>query len=164
MENWKNIDGDNRYQVSSFGRVKSYVYLKERVLKAYKNRKGYLTVDIYRNKQRYSIQVHQLVAIAFLNHKPCGMDIIVDHIDGNILNNHLSNLQLTTNGENVRKQRKRPNATSKYVGVSFCKLSNKWKAQIQINKKKKHIGLYKSQLEAINAYQNYKNEQLRLEY
>lgn len=164
MENWKNIDGDNRYQVSSFGRVKSYVYLKERVLKAYKNRKGYLTVDIYRNKQRYSIQVHQLVAIAFLNHKPCGMDIIVDHIDGNILNNHLSNLQLTTNGENVRKQRKRPNATSKYVGVSFCKLSNKWKAQIQINKKKKHIGLYKSQLEAINAYQNYKNEQLKLEY
>lgn len=164
MENWKNIDGDNRYQVSSFGRVKSYVYFKERVLKAYKNRKGYLTVDIYRNKQRYSIQVHQLVAIAFLNHKPCGMDIIVDHIDGNILNNHLSNLQLTTNGENVRKQRKRPNATSKYVGVSFCKLSNKWKAQIQINKKKKHIGLYKSQLEAINAYQNYKNEQLKLEY
>lgn len=86
MENWKNIDGDNRYQVYSFGRVKSYVYLKERVLKAYKNRKGYLTVDIYRNKQRYSIQVHQLVAIAFLNHKPCGMDIIVDHIDGKFKN------------------------------------------------------------------------------
>lgn len=163
MEIWKSIDNDNRYEVSSLGRVKSLVYSKERILKPYTNGKGYLIVDIFENKKRRAISVHQLVAMAFLGHKPCGMKIIVDHIDGDILNNNLSNIQLTTNGENTRKQRKRLNATSNFVGVSFCKSSNKWRAQIQINKKKKYIGIYNSQDEAFNAYTSYKNEQTTLE-
>lgn len=163
MEIWKNVDINSNYQVSSLGRVKSCISSKERILKPYKNRKGYLFVDISKNKKRKSISVHQLVAIAFLGHKPCGMKIVVDHIDGDILNNNLSNLQLTTNGENTRKQRKRSNATSNFVGVSFCKLSNKWKAQIQINKKNKYIGLYNSQEKAFNAYTSYKNQQTTLD-
>ncbi len=42
--------------------------------------------------------------------------------------------------------------TSKYKGVYFCKGNNKWQAYITINGKSKHIGLFKTELEAHHAY------------
>ena len=164
MEIWKNLEfTNNEYLIYSYGRVKSLKYNKEKILKIFHNAKGYEIIDLRYNNKRKSISIHQLVAIAFLNHKPNGMNLIVDHIDGNIKNNNVNNLQIISNGENVRKQKKRKLSTSNYVGVSFCKLTNKWRSQIQINKQKKHLGLYESQLEAFNAYEKYKNEQLTLE-
>lgn len=70
-EIWKDIpEYENRCQVSNFGRVKSL--LTNKILKP--NNDGYnrLYVSIYRNKKSKSIKIHKLVAIAFLNHKPCG--------------------------------------------------------------------------------------------
>ena len=43
-EIWKQID--DRYSVSNFGRIKSNYANKERILKPYKNRRGYLMVDL----------------------------------------------------------------------------------------------------------------------
>ena len=48
----------------------------------------------------------------------------------------------------------KPKWTSEYKGVSFYKRYNKWQARIRINGKQKHIGLFKTELEAHNAYQN----------
>ena len=48
----------------------------------------------------------------------------------------------------------KPKFTSKYKGVYFNKPSNKWVAHIRINGKLKHIGLFKTEIEAHNAYQN----------
>ena len=46
----------------------------------------------------------------------------------------------------------KPKYTSKYKGVSFKKASNKWRAYITVNGKQKHIGLFKTELEAHHAY------------
>lgn len=55
----------------------------------------------------------------------------------------------------------KPKFTSKYKGVGFQKASNKWIAQITINGKSKHIGLFKTELEAHHAYQS-KLEELQI--
>lgn len=73
---------------------------------------------------------------------------IVDHKDGNGLNNQRSNLRICTNAENQRN--KKPSGRSKYLGV--CWHITKWKASININGKQKHIGLYKNEVDAAIAY------------
>ena len=95
--------------------------------------------------------VHQLVAIAFLDHKPCGYDVVIDHLDNNPLNNNVNNLRLTSNRENSSKDRKV--GTSSYTGVAFHKHNKKWYSCIRINGKRKYLGYFKTEIEASNAYQ-----------
>lgn len=78
--------------------------------------------------------------------------IIIDHIDGNTLNNKKSNLRITTNTNNVRNQRKHLNSTSGYKGVTWDKSHNKWMAQIRVSHKNYFIGYYDDPLSAHNAY------------
>jgi len=52
----------------------------------------------------------------------------------------------------------KPKYTSKYKGICFKKANNKWVAQIWINGKRKHIGYFRTELEALEAYQNKLNE------
>jgi hypothetical protein len=90
-----------------------------------------------------------LVAMAFLNHKPCGHKLVVDHIDNNPLNDRLYNLQVITHRQNCSKDKK---GTSKYTGVTWEKRINKWKAHIRINSKLKYLGYFTDELKAANAY------------
>jgi hypothetical protein len=41
--------------------------------------------------------------------------------------------------------------SSKYIGVSFCKLTNNWRTQLYINKKSRSFGHYKTEEEAMQA-------------
>ena len=95
--------------------------------------------------------MHILVAMAFLGHKPDGHKIVVDHINGDKLNNRLENLQLITNRENVSKDRN--GCSSKFVGVHWDKSTSKWKAHIAIEGKQKHLGRFSNELQAAEAYQ-----------
>ena len=95
--------------------------------------------------------VNQIMAIAFLSHKPCGHKIVVDHIDNNKLNNKLYNLQLITHRENISKDKK---GSSKYTGVCWHKIKNKWQSSIAINGKIKYLGIFTNEIEAAQAYQN----------
>lgn len=79
-------------------------------------------------------------------------NFVTDHIDGNGLNNQKSNLRIVTNRQNSQN-RKNIIKSSKYVGVYWDKISNKWKSQIRINKKI-YIGSFDTELEAHNAYLN----------
>jgi len=72
-----------------------------------------------------SFKVHKLVAIHFLNHNPCGYKVVVDHIDGNPLNNHVNNLRLVSSRENINLGYDKKNTTSKYRGVHLNSKSNK---------------------------------------
>jgi hypothetical protein len=145
-EIWKDIDGYNGiYQVSSFGRIKSFKCKKETILNGSDGGHGYLKVTL--NKK--SLVVHQLVAIAFLNHKPCGFNLVVNHKDFNRQNNNVNNLEIITQRENAN--RKHIPSSSKYVGVSYRK---PYKSQIKIKGKNILIGYYETEIEAHNAYQN----------
>jgi hypothetical protein len=78
---------------------------------------------------------------------------IVDHINGDPLDNRRENLRITTslvNNQNAKKRR--DGLTSKHKGVHFCKVSKRWKAQIQIDKKKISLGSYRSEIEAATVY------------
>ena len=163
-EIWKEIIRyEGLYEVSNYGNIKSisrtitkgnitYV-TKDKLLKQSVDTAGYPYVNLSDYKKQKTFRVHQLVAIAFLNHTPNKYDgLLVDHIDGDKLNNHLSNLQLVTNRKNSSKDRK--NKTSKFTGVSWHKQSNKWLAQVRKNNKVEYLGVFEKEEEAAIAYLN----------
>ena len=113
--------------------------------------RGYPTVALSKYGNGKKIRVHQLVAIAFLNHKPCGHKLVVDHIDNNRLNNSLKNLQIVTNRKNLSKDKK--GGTSKYVGVHYInKGTNSWRATTSVSGKVISLGCFPNEERASIAY------------
>lgn len=151
-EIFKTIEDYPSYEVSNLGRVKSLERLakykdtfrsvKGKILNPYVNDRGYRVVSFGKKK----IKVHQLVAVAFLNHKIDGLNKVVDHIDNNKSNNRVDNLQVISQRENVVKDSK-----SK-VSRGVFKAGNKFAARIMINNKYKYLGVFESVKEASEAY------------
>jgi hypothetical protein len=154
-EIYKDIPGyDGLYQVSNMGNVKILNYRstnKERILKANTSSNAYLRVCLYKNGKQKVIAIHQLVAMAFLGHIPNGKSIVVDHIDNNKLNNHVSNLQIVSHRINTTKDRNNP-------GITFHKSTGKWQVRIQHNNIKTYLGVYTDKQDALDAYQKALNE------
>lgn len=163
-EIWKDIPNyEGLYQVSNLGNVKSLP--KEwlsgknlirkhngKILSKSLNTSKYYCVCLIKNSNRKTFQIHQLVAMAFFGHKPCGYKLVIDHINDNQKDNRVENLQIVTHRFNVYK--KQDNYSSKYKGVSWCNITKKWKSQIQINGIKKYLGLFDCELKAHLTYQN----------
>lgn len=100
-EIWKPVaECNGEYYVSSWGRVKSLKFGKEVMLKsALVN--GYLAVTIYFKKgKRTTKTIHKLVANAFIENPYNKRE--VNHIDGDKLNNNVSNLEWMTRKENAQ--------------------------------------------------------------
>ena len=95
-EIWANIPNYEHYQISNIGRVRSYKNGKLKILDGYVQNTGYLTVSL--NNKKHS--VHRLVAEVFI-HKPSGKNV-VNHKDGNKLNNSVDNLEWCTTKENIQ--------------------------------------------------------------
>ena len=154
IEVWKDLPDFDIYQVSNLGNVRSLNYRNKKQikkLKTYINNSGYNCLTLHIKGVKYGNKaVAPLVAMAFLNHKPCGLKLVVDHIDNNRLNDCLYNLQIVTNRYNCSKDKK---GTSQYTGVGWHKASKKWRVRIQIKGINKYIGLYKNEIKAANAYQ-----------
>jgi len=162
MEIWKKVKGyENNYEISSFGRVKSLsrtikrdgfdILLKEKILVNFKNSNSYLHITLNKNGISKNFKIHQLVAIAFLNYTPDKTHrILVDHKDNNKHNNFLDNLQLLNNRQNCSKEQR---GFSKYTGVGYAKREQKWRAYIYLNNKFKHLGYFKTEIEAHLKYQ-----------
>lgn len=76
--------------------------------------------------------------------------LMIDHINGNGLDNRKSNLRIVTNRQNC--QNRHQTKTSRFPGVSWNKRRKKWESQAQINGKHKSIGFYETEELAYAAY------------
>lgn len=96
MEIWKDIEGyEGKYQVSSYGNVKNIK--TNHILIGDNNSIGYRRVVLSSPiKKRFF--VHYLVAKHFCEGYKDGL--IINHKDGNKLNNHADNLEWVTRSEN----------------------------------------------------------------
>jgi len=160
IEVWKDVpEYKGHYQVSNLGNFRSLNYQnlgKKKILK--KTPKGHKTlkqkirfnVSLSKNKKQKKMAVSQVVAMAFLKHKPNGFKLVVDHIDNNPSNDRLYNLQVITNRQNCSKDRV---GKSKYVGVHWNKKDKRWVSQITYGNKTKYLGGFKTEIEAAQAYQ-----------
>lgn len=155
-EIWKDVDGFKDYQVSNLGRVKSNRRGKSKLIGC-SDANGYLMVTLYADSdgKKKNFRIHQLVAMVFLGHKPNGNTMVVNHIDGNKLNNNASNLEIVTNRENSSIcYRKNEDAfTSSFVGVSWAKDRKKWVSVIEFMGETIYLGSFDDETDAGNMYQ-----------
>lgn len=122
-EKWLKIPGFKNYEVSNRGKIKSLertvkcflnnkgiltirkTHLKEKILSQALNGSGYLTVGLSLNGLNFTHQVGYWVLTAFRCAKPDGLT--VSHLDGNPLNNNISNLIWESQEENLNRRMKR---------------------------------------------------------
>jgi len=75
----------------------------------------------------------------------------IDHINQDPTDNRIENLRDVTQLENLKNQALRSNNKSGYIGVHFEKSKQKYRARVQINNNRKHIGYYNTIEEAAAA-------------
>ncbi len=113
------------------------------------NRLGYVVI-LFNGKRYYA---HRLAWL--LTHKNWPSQMI-DHIDGNVSNNKLSNLRDVDNKTNqCNRHKARIDSKSGLMGASPYR--NKWRAQIKRNGVIKYLGIYNTAIEAHEAYKKEKN-------
>lgn len=79
-------------------------------------------------------------------------NILIDHRNGNGLDNQKCNLRISTRTQNSQNQRKISKGTSKYKGVSWSKQKRKWRARIVYNSQEISLGLFNDEIEAARIY------------
>jgi hypothetical protein len=78
---------------------------------------------------------------------------MLDHIDGNITNNRISNLRVANPIENQGNRRRAKNNKSGVKGVHWCERDKHWIAQITKDKSKVWLGCFVSKEQAASAYE-----------
>jgi len=167
VEIWKDIPNYvGAYQVSNLGNVKSlsrpiiqrYIqYIsKEKLLTPKVNSGGYLWVKLYGTGKK-SFAVHVLVALAFLGERDSLN--VVNHKDGNKLNNHIDNLEYCSQRENIHHHKKSVKSTSKYIGVCYDTNTKKWCSKIKVKGKTVNLGRFENEIDAYHKYLEYAQSQ-----
>jgi hypothetical protein len=144
----KRIEGYESYSITSEGEVANHK--SGRFLKQSNHTDGYKVVRLAKGKRSKLFYVHRLVATAFL--PTSANESQVDHIDRNRSNNNLENLRWVSRSVNHQNRTKQGHTTSEYLGVSWNKVTNKWVAMIQRDKKNRYLGSYTCEVEAAHAY------------
>lgn len=102
---WRTVPGYPAYEVSVDGVVRRCQGFRcrraHRVLVPFVRPNGYAQILLYQGGKRRRFGVHQLVALAFLGLKPSPLHEVA-HLDGQRLNNHVSNLAWLLHSENER--------------------------------------------------------------
>ena len=118
--------------------------------KIYKNNNIYAARTLYlgieNNKKKYHTQRIHHVILDIIDYK-----IIIDHKNGNSLDNRKENLRIATKQQNMANSKINKNNTKGYKGISLYK-NGRWRAKIYIFKKVKYLGFYENAIEAAQAY------------
>lgn len=106
---------------------------------------GYAARKVWKGFKCETVRMHRALVDA-----PDGM--VVDHINGNKLDNRRSNLRVCTRAQNLMNRGKQRNNTSGFKGVSYHKQCSKWMAFIKLNKRFINLGLFDTPEAAALAY------------
>lgn len=98
-----------------------------------------------RNTPEKTERMHRII----MNAKP---GEIVDHINGNGLDNRKKNLRIVSKSQNSSNSKLNCNSSSGYKGVHKRSDCGKWQARIQVNKKTIHLGYREDPKEAAKLY------------
>lgn len=98
-----------------------------------------------REVDRKHINMHNLML-------PPSDGYVVDHINGDTLDNRKDNLRYATVAQNAQNQKIAKDNKSGYKGVYLHKATGRYNAQITINKKQMSLGYFKDPIEAAKAY------------
>ena len=93
-------------------------------------------------------KVHRLVWLMEYGELPD----YIDHIDGNGLNNHISNLRSCDMSQNIANSRSSKNNTSGFKGVSWDKKTGKWLSSIKCGRRAHNLGRFDTKEEAAAMY------------
>jgi len=117
-----------------------------KLIKNKKNRTdGYCQVGVNNKMMLY----HRLVYI-LTNKADISAGHMLDHIDGDTLNNQIQNLRVVTQREN--QQNRETHRRGRLVGCYFDKHAQKWKSGIKINNKIIHLGYFDTEQLAHDQY------------
>lgn len=132
----------------TFQIIKRYnKHLVGRIIKANKCKNSfYFQLDI--NNEKYTF--HRLIALYMLGDK-FNQDLLIDHIDGDTLNNSWSNLRVVTPTENNMNRKITSNSKTGVLGVLLRTRGKKTRYEVQINNNNKYeyLGTYEDFFEAV---------------
>ena len=98
------------------------------------------------NGRHKTIQMHYLI----MGENP--LKLMIDHRDGDGLNNRKENLRFCTNQENQMNSRSQKNSSSIHKGVYWNKKDGKWMARICISGHQIYLGSFDIEVDAAIAY------------
>ena len=79
--------------------------------------------------------------------------LLVDHKNGDTLDNRRTNLRLATHSQNsINRRTNKSKFRSRFVGVTFAKQKMRWFARIYLNRKCIYLGYFDNEIEAARAY------------
>ena len=177
-EEWRPIAGyEGWYEVSNRGEVRSTERVvvrdfegrlvptryKERLLKKMPNMRGYLSVVLSRKGEQTRRPVHRLVAETFLVKQ--NDEQIVDHIDGDIVNNTVKNLRWVSRRVNNLNRRK-SFGRSPLVGAYWHAQTpdRPWRAVGSApGSRPVYLGSYATHEEAHEVWRKFRDEQIAAE-
>lgn len=124
---------DNNY----FDKVKNYCW--------YEDNNGYIVTHLNNGKH---LKLHRFIMSCFDKH------LDIDHINHNKADNRKVNLRICTRQHNLFNKGLTQNNSSGIIGVYYDKKLRKWIAQITVNYKHIHLGVFELQSDAIKARVN----------
>ena len=111
---------------------------------SYQRKKCVAVVTRWKNDDKVTtLSLHRFLT-------PCAR--MIDHKDGDPLNNKRSNLRACTRAENNRNRGKSINNVSGFKGVYLRKNKNRFCAQIRVNRQKIHLGYFSTKEDAAKEY------------
>ena len=145
LEVWKQINGYENYLISNFGNV--YSLKSDKYLKQHLNGRGYMFVNLYKDKKFKDYCIHRILAEHFIDN-PFNLPF-VDHKDCNKTNNQLNNLRWVfpfDNSHNIIKCNR--NNKLGIRNISFEKNRNKY-VYIKCIRGKRHLKRFNTLEEAV---------------